>query len=120
MYIYIYINICINWILDLNTQVTYIYCVLFPPHPPYLIMLSAFPQRFQTIFVYGNWNENRKQAFYTNDKLGPPVSESSTKISKFHGPNDSEHKFHKARIENWPPIKFKLGFPGLKIHSHNH
>ena len=44
-------------------------------------------------------------------ELGPPVSESSTKISKFHAPTDSEHKFHKARIENLPPIEFKLGFP---------
>ena len=38
-------------------------------------------------------------------ELGPPVLESSTKISKLHGPIDSEHKFHKARIENWPPIE---------------
>ena len=44
-------------------------------------------------------------------ELRTPVSESSTKISKFHAPTGSEHKFHKARIENWPPIKFKLGFP---------
>ena len=26
--------------------------------------------------------------------------EDLTKISKFHAPTDSEHKFHKARIEN--------------------
>ena len=38
-------------------------------------------------------------------ELGPPVLESSTKISKFHDPIDSEHKFHKTRIENWPPIE---------------
>ena len=28
-------------------------------------------------------------------ELGPPVLESSTKISKFHGPIDSEHNFIK-------------------------
>ena len=32
-------------------------------------------------------------------KLGPPVSESSTRISKVHDPTDSERKFHKTRIE---------------------
>ena len=53
-------------------------------------------------------------------ELRPPVSESSTKILKFHAPADSEHKFHKARIENWPPIEFKLGFPWLRIRRHNH
>ena len=33
-------------------------------------------------------------------ELGPPVSESSTRISKFYAPTDSEHKFRKAGIEN--------------------
>ena len=28
-------------------------------------------------------------------ELEPPVSVSSTKISKFHAPSDSEYKFHK-------------------------
>ena len=41
-----------------------------------------------------------KDSIRTAIELGPPVSESSTKISKFHAPTDSEHKFHKARIEN--------------------
>ena len=31
------------------------------------------------------------------------MSESSTRISNFHGPTDSEHKFHKTRI--------KIGYP---------
>ena len=39
-------------------------------------------------------------------KLGPLVSEPSTRISKFYDPTDSEHKFHKARIENWLSIGF--------------
>ena len=33
-------------------------------------------------------------------ELGPPVSESSTKISKFYVPIDSKHKLHKAGIED--------------------
>ena len=41
-----------------------------------------------------------KDSIRTAIELGPPVSESSTKISKFHAPTDSEHKFNKARIEN--------------------
>ena len=41
-----------------------------------------------------------KDSIRTAIELGPPVSESSTKISKFHAPTDSEHKFHKVRIEN--------------------
>ena len=42
-------------------------------------------------------------------ELGPPVLESSTRISKFYDPTDSEHKFHKTRIENWLSIGFELG-----------
>ena len=42
-------------------------------------------------------------------ELGPPVSESSTKISTFYSPTDSEHKFNKTEIENWLPVAFNLG-----------
>ena len=42
-------------------------------------------------------------------ELVPPVSESSTKISKFYAPTDSEHKFNKMGIENRRPIGFSLG-----------
>ena len=49
-----------------------------------------------------------------------PVSESSTRISKFYDPTDSEHKFHKMRIENSLSIGFELGSPSLRIYSHNH
>ena len=44
-------------------------------------------------------------------ELGPPTSESSTGISKFYNPTDSEHKLHKTRIENWLSIGFELEFP---------
>ena len=53
-------------------------------------------------------------------KLGPLVSEPSTRISKFYDPTDSEHKFHKARIENWLSIGFELGSPWLVACSRNH
>ena len=52
-------------------------------------------------------------------ELGPPVSESSTRISKFYNPTDSEHKLHKTRIENWLSIGFELEF-WLGTYSHNH
>ena len=41
-------------------------------------------------------------------------------ISKFHALTDSEHKFHKARIENWLSIGFELECSWLGIRSHNH
>ena len=53
----------------------------------------------------------KKDSIQTVIKLGPAVSESSTKISKFHAPTTPENKFHKVRVENWPPIEFKLEFP---------
>ena len=40
-------------------------------------------------------------------ELGLPVSEFSTG-STFYAPTDSEHKFHKAGIENWLLIGFSL------------
>ena len=42
-------------------------------------------------------------------ELGPPLS--STSISKFHDPTNSERKFYKARIENWLSIGSELGSP---------
>ena len=48
------------------------------------------------------------------------MSESSTRMSMFHDPTDSEQKFHKTRIENWLSIGFELGIPWLRIYSHNH
>ena len=53
-------------------------------------------------------------------ELGLPVSESSTKISKFYDLEYSEHKFHKTRIENWLFIGFKLQSPWLETYSHNY
>ena len=99
--LYIHIRfIYINNKLDLKTQVRYIYCIQTPPHLPHLIILSASPSLvFQTKFTWQNRNKN-KHSIWTTIELGPPVLESSTKISKFHAPTNSEHRFHKVRIEN--------------------
>ena len=34
---------------------------------------------------------------------GLPVPKSSTRISTFYAPTDSEHKFNKTEIKNWLP-----------------
>ena len=36
-------------------------------------------------------------------ELGLPVTEFSTRISKFYIPTDSENKFNKMEIDNWLP-----------------
>ena len=66
----------------------YIYTfVLSPPHPLHLTAIE----------------------------LGPPLSDSSTNIWKFHALFDSEHKEHnlnhKATIENWLHMGFELESP---------
>ena len=53
-------------------------------------------------------------------ELGPPVSQSSTWISKFYGLTDSEHKCYKRKTENWLFIGFELKSPRLVTYSHNH
>ena len=45
----------------------------------------------------------------TLSELEPPVSESSTRTSKFYATSDSEHKFNKTEIEIRLPIGFNLG-----------
>ena len=63
-------------------------------------MLSAFPLHF---FIqrslYQNWKTN-KYSILTVTELGLSVSESSTRITKFYTPIDSEHKVHKMEIKN--------------------
>ena len=55
-------------------------------------------------------------------ELGPPMSESSSRISKFYDPTDSKYKFHQTRIENWLTIGLELGSPdwAFTAYSHNH
>ena len=75
---------------------------LLPPNPPYLILLSASDASFfiQSSHIGIGTKIINKDSIRTAIEFGPLVSESSTKISKFHAPTGSEHKFHKARIEN--------------------
>ena len=80
----------------------YFPCRLLTPHPPHLIILYASPSSFfkQSSHIEIGTKIINKDSIRTAIELGPPVSESSTKISKFDAHTDSEYKFHKARIEN--------------------
>ena len=71
-------------------------------------MLSSPPRspshRFSThTSQYQNWKAN-KYSILTVIELGLQVLNSSTRISKFYAPTDSEHKFDKTEIENWLSI----------------
>ena len=48
------------------------------------------------------------------------MSESSTRISNFYNPTDTEHKLHKTRIENLLSIGLELESHWLGTYSHNH
>ena len=79
---------------------------------------SFSPHRFSTQSLQcQNWNAN-KYSILTVNELGPPVLESSARISKFYAPTDSEHKFNKTEIENWLPIGYNLGSSWLGTRSH--
>ena len=81
--------------------------------------LSLPPHRFSTqILQYQTWNA-KKYSILTVNELGLPVLEPSARISKFYAPTDSEHKFNKTEIENWPPIGYNLWSFWLGTHSHN-
>ena len=77
------------------------------------IMLSASPS---LVFLHKVHNIRFQKQICTLSKLmviklGPSVSESSTRILKFYEPSDSEHKLHKTRIQNWLSTGFELGSP---------
>ena len=65
---------------------------------PSLPFLSVFHTKF-TISEFKS-----KQVFHYKYS-SPPVLESSTRISKFYAPTDSEHEFNKTEIENWLTIE---------------
>ena len=81
-------------------------------------MLSASPSLvFQTKFTIPKLKS--KWVFQPNGtELRPPVSECSTRISKFCAPPDSEHKFDKMEIENQLTMGFNLGSRWLGTCSH--
>ena len=81
-----------------------------------LPFINFFIQSWQ----YQIWKANTYSIQLTVIELGPPVSESSTRFSKFYDTTDSEHKSHKTRIENWLSKGLELGFPWLKTYCYNH
>ena len=72
-----------------------------------MLFVSTSPVSTQSS-QYQNWKANKYSILLVTE-LGPPVSESQTRILKFYGPTGSEHKFHEIKIENWLPIRFNLG-----------
>ena len=73
------------------------------------MLSSSLSSILHTKFTISEFQKQNKYSILTVIELGPPVSESSTRISKFDGSIDSEHKFNKTKIENWLPIGFNLG-----------
>ena len=67
---------------------------------------------------YQDWKAN-KYSILTVNELGPLVLEFSARISKFHAPTDSEHKFNKMEIKKWVPMGYKLRSSWLGTCSHN-
>ena len=68
---------------------------------------------------YQIWKGNM-YSILTVIELGPPVSKSSTWISKFYDPTDSEHEFYERKIKNWLSIGFELESTWLVTYRHNH
>ena len=83
-------------------------CFLLPLH-------CSFTQSSQ----YRNWKGNKYSILIVSE-LRPPVSKSSTRISKFYAPTDSELKFYKTVIENCLSIVYNLGLSWLGTCCHNH
>ena len=87
------------------------------------IMLSAPslpPHWFSTqSSQYQNWKANEYSIFTVNE-LGPPVLESSVRISNFYAPTDSEYIFNKTEIENWLPTGYNLASSWLGTWSYRY
>ena len=84
------------------------------------IMIPFSPsQVFHTKFSISK-SQAKRYSVLTSTKLGPPLSESSTKISNFHAPTASEHKLCKTGNENWLPTGIKLGCCRSSIGSVKH
>ena len=74
-----------------------------------------------------NKNKNQNNAFclpligfFTQSRTWAASSWTATWISKFYDPTDSEHKFHKIKIENWLSTGFEMEYPWLGTYSQNH
>ena len=102
--------------LSLNTT-------FFPtpqPHATPKCFVLHHPKRFSTQnSQYQNWKATESFSL-TVIEVGPPVLQSSIRISRFYIPTDSEHRFNKTRMEHWLPIGFRVGTSWWKTCSHNH
>ena len=84
-------------------------------------MLSARLPTLSSVFhTKFTISELKCYSTLTVNKLGPPVLESSARISKFYSPTDSDCKFNKTKIENWLLIGYSLGSSWLGTRNHNH
>ena len=90
-------------------------CFLPPLHWFFQTKFTISDLKSKYVF-YPNGNRNWTASVGVLNQLQDLV----TRISKFHDPTDSEHKFNKTRIENWLSIGFELGFPRLRTYCHNH
>ena len=70
--------------------------------------LLLYPHWFFTYTL--QYQDSKSGKYSILIELGPPVLKSSTRISYFYAPTDSEYKFHKTKIRNCVPIGFGLGF----------
>ena len=83
-------------------------------------MLSARLPTLSSVFhTKFTISELKSYSILTVNKLGPPVLESSARISKFYASTDSEHKFNKTKSQNWLLIGYNLGSSWLGTGSHN-
>ena len=83
----------------------------------YASPLSAFWHKVHNIRFE---KQLRALSWLTAIELRPPVSVSSTKISKFYDPTDSEHQFHEMWIKNLQSIGVELWSSWLGNYSQNH
>ena len=83
-------------------------------------MLCAFPLHFfAQSSLYQNWKTN-KYSIRTATELGPSVSESLARITKFYTLIDSEHKTHKTDIKNriWTVARPGTSSTGTSLRIH--
>ena len=114
----IYISIFLRFMADklgrlLTLGRIFITQTLKSSRTSYLMMLSACPSSFfkQSSYIGTGMKIVNKDAIWTAIELGPPVSESSTKISKFYAPNDSEQKFHESENRKLATHRIQAGVP---------
>ena len=91
------------------------------------MVTSNFQEKINRDKARKNKNKNQNNAFclpligfFTQSRTWAASSWTATWISKFYDPTDSEHKFHKIKIENWLSTGFEMEYPWLGTYSQNH